>query len=294
MDIFKFIKSLVPVLDKNRIQSETKATLDLLNTTVLPSYKAATVTINSLLDKKSSDYKYIVDKFYSEVNTSGYKPDNIVSDIATRLDRVVINLQYVLEQIELLFEKDIIAEGLTAKKAILLRASSDINFIANYSLGLLNYLYAISGSEELGISSYNLKYIEGNIKSYAVLLQDFSMDNKKFIKILTPIPDVIANSNTEGSIKGTGMDVDPLASGHIANFSGSPVFFIRRKVADWQANKYRADQDLKKLLELRLLNLTMSKDGNNDPGLEKEINYVQGRVDKLKRELLEIETDLGI
>jgi hypothetical protein len=65
-------------------------------------------------------------------------------------------------------------------------------------------------------------------------------------------------------------------------------------VAEWQSNRYKANKDKKKTLELRLLHLKLQNEGKDDPKIEKEINYIQGRVDKIERYLKDVEESLEV
>jgi hypothetical protein len=62
-------------------------------------------------------------------------------------------------------------------------------------------------------------------------------------------------------------------------------------IANYQIERYNSNKEKKKVLELRLLHLRLLNDGKNDPKIEKEINYIQRRVDSLDRKIKDSEAE---
>lgn len=76
-------------------------------------------------------------------------------------------------------------------------------------------------------------------------------------------------------------------------FVGSPIYSIRLIFAQWEADRYRGLKDRKKMMELRLLHLTLLKEnGNTDVDVEKEIIYLQKRVSDIDFNLDKIEASI--
>jgi hypothetical protein len=296
MYILDFIKNLLPHIDKNNIIEDTRITIAELENIVIPSYKVATEAFKTTKINSSTN-KTRTDVFYRNIDLQGYpKQDNLVAEIYRRLPLIKDNLTYLLTLAEELFERDIINEGLSAKKAIILRAIASMSFISRYSIDLLNVIYVdeelkAGSSDDIGLSPAVIKHLETKYVIYIKALSDYGITNKVFVKLFVTIPEIVISSKNSNAISGLykEKEVDPFASAYSSNFVGSPIFSLRLLVTEWQAGRYKTSKDKKKLLELRLLHLQMKQDNSDDPKLEQEILYLQSRIDKLSRRLHEIE-----
>lgn len=301
MKIFDFVKALLPHIDKSKIVEDLRVTIAELENIDIRAFQTASdhFKTNKL---KSAINKDLSEVFYRNFDLlHGSKQSSFVSEISNRLPYIKENADYILDQVEELMERDIINEGLTAKKAILVRAAESLSFISRYSIDLLNYVYineAIEVSSEVEeavrLSPGAIKVIQKDITKFARLLSNYGIPNKDLSKIILAVPDVIVNSKSAASIAGIykETDLDPFASNYVAGFTGSPIYHVRLLVAEWQASRYKANKDKKKMLELRLLHLKLLQDKKNDPKLEQELTYLQSRIDKISRYLIEVETSL--
>jgi len=301
MKIFDFVKALLPRIEKSKILEDLRVTIAELDNIAIVNYKHATEHFK--INKISSEAnKGLSNVFYRNLDSQGGpKQSSFIADINRRLPFIKDNTDYILEQIEAIMERDVINEGLTAKKAILIRAAESLSFISRYSIDLLNYVYVheakdlgVEVEEALDLSPAAIKYIESNISKFANLLSNYGIPNPDLTKIIIAIPDVVVSTKTRNSVSGLykEKDLDPFSSNYVAGFTGSPIYHIRLVVAEWQANRYKANQDKKKMLELRLLHLKILLDKKSDAKIEQEIIYIQGRVDKINRYLMEVESSL--
>lgn len=299
MKLFDFLKALLPRLHKSTILEDLRITSSELENIAIPSYQVAAdhFKINKI---QSEEVKTLINVFYSHFNTQGGgKKSNLVEEISKRLPAVKENTDYLLEQMETLLEKDIIREGLTAKKAVLLRAAANVSFLSRHSVDILNYIYTCESNEAgKGMEGYTyestppgaIKHIQDNLAKFARILSDYSIPTKDFSKIISQVPDINvseANKGTTASLYNE-SEFDPLAGSQMQGFV-NPIYTIRLSVAEWEAARYKANKEKKKLLEYRLLQLKMLNEDKADPKLEQEIEYLQSRVDKLGRYLTEVE-----
>jgi hypothetical protein len=72
----------------------------------------------------------------------------------------------------------------------------------------------------------------------------------------------------------------------------NPIYHLRSILAEWQAKRYKYNKERKALLELRLLQLNMKNSNTSDPKVQKEIEYIQSRVDDLGMYISSVEEDL--
>lgn len=302
MNIIQVVRAFLPHLDKDKVLEDLRVTSGELDNFAIPSYRQAAehFKMNKI---KSQINKDLTDGFYRVFDLQGIpKQPNLGAEILKRLGFIKDNTDYILSLAETLYERDIINEGLTAKKAVILKAASAASFISRYSIDLLNFLYvheaAVSGAdiqEGMSLSPAALKHIHENLPRFARMLSDYGIPTKKFSNIVLGIPEVAISSKTADSIKGLYKDqeIDPFGNQFKSGFTGNPIYHLRLQVAEWQSNRYKANKEKKKVLELRLLYLQSQKQGKVDAKLEQEIDYTQDRVDKLNRYLVEVEEDLA-
>jgi len=303
MKILNFIKALVPRIEKNTLCEDLRVTISELENVVIPNYQSATEYLKS--SKIKSDFnKGLSDVFYRNFDAQhGGKQSSFIADVNRRLPYIKENTEYILKQIEEIMERDIINEGLTARKAILVRAVECLSFVSRFSIDLLNVVYVKEAlevnaelQESLEMSPAVVKHVDSHIAKFATIISDYGIPNKDLSKIIMEIPEVIVNSKTANSIQGIykEKDIDPFTASYISGFTYNPIYHIRLTIAEWQANRYKANKDKKKMLELRLLHLKLLNDKKADPKIEQELNYIQNRIDKIEHYLRDVEQDLGV
>lgn len=302
MKILSFIQALLPKLEKSKIIEDLRISSAELDNVVIPSFTIAAEYFKGHKIKSDHTQK-LTDIFYRNVSlTVRSKQPTVVNEIALMLVNLRQNATYVEDQLEVLLEHDIIAEGLTAKKALFIRAAEAISYVSRYSLEFLclvynNEAYEVNAEvgENIKMVPATVKYVDAGMLKFAKAISDYGIPNDKFKKIFTAVPDVIVGGKAGNAVAGIYKEneIDPFSSGYTANFTYNPIYHIRLTVAEWQANRYKANKEKKKVLELRLLHLKMLQEQKNDAKLENEINYIQGRIDKLERYLRSVEEELG-
>jgi len=298
MKIFDFVKSLLPSFEKNRIIEDVRITISELENNAVSSYSSAADYFN-ITKPKSPEIKSLSDDFYRNLSDRVGKQPTMFADIYKRLPVLIENLKFIQKLVETEFEKDILRDGLTARKVILVRAVESFGFISGYLLDLLNYAYvkemAVGGGsgEYFELSIVKIKEVETGITNFAKLLSEYAIKPEAFKAMIGDVPAVVLNERTEDSVSGVYKEavLDPFNTGHMSGFRGNPYYHVGLMVAEWQAGRYKANKDKKKVLELRLLQLRLKNEKKSDPKLEQEITYIQSRVDKLERELKRVEED---
>lgn len=300
MQLMNFLNSLLPRVEKSRVAEDLRITISELESVVSSNYKhsADYFRANKFASSNNKDLSTV---FYRNFNSKGTKQPNIISEVSVRLDNLIANAQFILDYVEKELSSDIIPEGLTVKKAAIIRAAEQLSFASRYSIDLLNLLYvneAIEANaeveESLKLAPAAEKHVVSNISKFAVIVATYGIKQDEFEKSLGKIPDIELSKNTVNSV--TGMysegEVDPFAGSMTVGFQYNPIYHMRLVVAEWQASRYKANKDKKKILELRLLHLKLVQDKKNDPKLENEIVYLQGRIDKIERYLKDVEDTL--
>lgn len=303
MNILKFVKSLVPRLEQNNVLEDINITIKEIESNSIPSYRQAAEHFK-LSKLKSSQANKLSNDFYSKIDSKKIpKQANFVAEILKRLENLQENATYVREQLQIKLEQDTINEGITAEKAILIRAADGMSFLSNYSMDLLSAIYTHESrvtnedlQEDVYISPATQKYVDNNIHRFAAILHVYGMNINDFKKNIQNVPAVILSSRNESAIAGSyrEKDLDPFTSPYIVGFTYNPIYHIRLVIAEWQASRYKVNKDKKKVLELKLMHLKLRNEGKEDAKLEREIEYVQSRIDKIDKYLKSVEDDLGV
>lgn len=298
MKIISFVKSLLPRIGKDQILEDIRVTSGELEQIVLPNYKHAAdyFRINKT---KSAAVKELSEAFYDRFDKGSIvKQSSIVGEVAVRLGFIQDNLNYVQAQIDELMERDVINEGLTAKKSILVRAADQISFISRFASDVLNYIYVQEAiefgadtEESMQLAPAVQKNVVNGIKLFAAYISDYGIPNKEFEKLVLSVPDIVISSRNENSIIGMykEREIDPFNSAYVQGFNNNPIYHLRLVFAEWQSSRYKATKEKKKLLELRLLHLKLLQEKKADSKVEAEINYIQSRVDRSERYMRDVE-----
>ena len=295
MSIINFIKAMLPRVMKADVEEDLRITEKELSQTTIPQYFSAgnLFKVNKIKSQEVNDFEKA---FYKTMDLKSKGP-NFIVDIHAALLRLQANLTYLQKLATDILEADLIAEGTTAKKAHILRAAGSISFVSNFALTFLNHILVLESEAlsdkgtESDIPPAEKKYIDSRYDLFFKNLNEYSMDPEKFQKAMVEIPDVHLTSKNAASVAAVfkTSQLDPFGGMGLKGFTGNPIYHIRLVVAEWQARRYNANKDKKKLLELRLLHLKSLYENSPNPRLEQEINYIENRVAKLDKAMREVE-----
>lgn len=295
MKIIDYFRSLLPNFEKNRVTEDARVTYSSLENSSIQSYKEAEKTFTSFTFKS----KKVKDLIVVFNRITGTSKGNIVISISRLLNKLLEQQESVRERIESVFEDTVLTDGMGCLKGNLIRVLEVTAFISDYSTRLLNYIIIHETAEVTGDDNYvkdhivpaEEKYIQDNFVNFCTFLKYLAIDKDKFVKTLDTIPDVLLNKDNAGVIGGTYGEskLDPLMICGFGPTVSNPIYKIRLVVAEWQLEVYKERQELKKVLELRLLNLNLQMETTPNAQVEREIEVTQGRVDKLTYHLRKME-----
>lgn len=297
MRLFDFISSLLPRLGKEDVLEDLRLTSGELDHWVVEAYTDAGKYFKSA-KMAAPEAKDLSTVFYRNFGSKGGK-GNFLLEVESRLAALRTNLKFVNTENDDILERDIIKEGLTAKKAILVRAAEQFSFLTRYSLDLLNYVYIqetkAAGGEVNNVVPVEEKHITANIANFARLLAIYGDSPESFKKHFDALPDVVLNANTYESLAAVYREdkLDPLNPMLIKGFDGNPVYHFRLMISEWQANRYKTYKDKKRVLELRVLNLKMLNEKTQDPKVEKEIEYIEARIEGFEYKMKKMEESVS-
>lgn len=294
MKLTTFLQSLLPMLKKDSVLEDLRITKSELDKTVVPTYEAATdhFKVNKIASK---DTLVLVDTFYRIYDLSkSNKQSSVVAEIFSKLPSLSANIDTIAASCEDILGEDILNDNLSAKRAVLVRAAEHVSVLVKLLVDFLTVVYyneamvySKANADTIGVSAKTLQRVKDRMPDMARLLGMYGQDAKVFKERYSTVPDVIINVKTSAALQAVYREdkLDPMPSALSSNFEGNPIYHIRLVIAEWQANRYKANKDKKKMLELRLLYLQSLAEESPDPQLEREIEYIQNRIDKLEYEM---------
>lgn len=296
MKILSYVASLLPSFKKSQVVDDARVAYTELENNTIPSYTEA--------EKFFSNWKYKSQraKDMAVVFKRIHKVDgdkNMVVAISKSLSRILESKQSIMKRVQDQFEDEIISHGISSSKVNLLRILETVTFVSDYALLLLNYLYILETAEvnsETGYVKSNLSpaeidHINKSFLDFCQALNAIGRDKNYIEKAVDNIPDVLLSIDTGEVVVGTFSQdrLDPLALHSFNSSTNNPIYHIRMMFAERQVAKFKRNKELKKVLELRMLNLMSLREDKADAKLENEIQYTQGRIKGLDYEIRKME-----
>ena len=291
MQAIKYVAGLLPQFGKSRLQEDIRLVSTELQTVTIPAYKQALPALKNAESKKITELQA---KFRSVRNSDKNKP--LVAAILEKLEELKPTIAFIERVVEDDFEVEVIVAGITLQKATVLRMLELATFISAFSLRLLNYLYILESAQRDSDTGYTaaqtnpheIKLLESHIFEYSLALHALAQPEDKLDKTLKTIPDVLVNDRGQAAVASM-ANADPLQVFNVQGFTYNPIYHVGLMVATWQGERYKRNKDLKAVLELRLLRLQRDKAQGHDPGIDKEIETLQSRIDRLTDSLNKVE-----
>jgi hypothetical protein len=291
MFLDKFIGALLPSFEKDRLINDiriTRGELDALK----DAYSEAAKLLKSWKFQNSE----VIDKvtaFKRIVGTS----DNPIVFIDDHLKTVLENLEVAETQAAAILGAVVAGKGLTFKQGTIVQYCDALFLVTKYARKFLNYVYVMESlSFKEGavatesIPKHELGWIDEKFLDFCNALKSTTDDPKKVLAGIEGIPEIEVASANLASLKSTVGDqtLDPLKLGFIAS-KYNPIYFVRMVVAEYQVRRYKEMKEEISLLSLRRMRLEKLKGGKDDANLEKQIEYVESRSQKLSYEIAQME-----
>jgi len=298
MKAHSYLTSLLPSFGKDQVIEDIRLTRGEISDVTIPAYEAAV----GLLKDASIRSKYLEGDMALFKRTVKSSQGGFTKTVLQALKTSLENLDHAEELITKTYNDDIAGAGVTYMKANLLQLVEVIGFVSKFARKYLLYIYVCETAEfddsntELtdSITPAEQEWLRANFLSFCTSINIVSTAPHTLKKSLTDIPDVVIteeNSHTVGSTLGDNK-VDPLQMRLIPVWL-NPIYHIGMFVAEWQANRYKAAQEELKLLQLRKLNLERLSEGKPDARIQKEITYMESRIQGLNYKIAKMEKNNG-
>lgn len=300
MSIVSFFASLLPSFERGRIIEDIESLQKQLKENLLPSIKTATELRPAgkwqapLVQQFDKLFVYVLPE-YSRLGFAG-GTQKIFEDLPHKLDLLE-------KEVNALFGKDITKETVTYRKANVLRFIELARFATEYATkSLLRFIAAEScvlrnkaDLVDTQLVPAELRWLDENRDAYFQVLKILATPASNLIHALEAVPDVAIVPERADVVKETvgANKLDPLKMGFIG-VKYNPIYHIRMAVAEAQVMWYKHQQEEKRVLELRLLDMKKAIEGKEDPKLQQAIEYNEGRLQKLNAELAQKQEDYGV
>jgi hypothetical protein len=296
MKIDKFVKSLVPMLEKDEILGEIIKIKAELEKETIPAYSRVALPLLKSWKFKSEQMEIKIGSFNSLINK---KSGNIINTIDSLLPEVLRNLIDVEHLAEQVFTPTTAASGLTFMKAQLLQYVEFSGFVARYARRFLIYTFVMETASAQDDAELNVAdamapadydWIDQNFVNFVTALNVCAGTDGDVKKKMEAIPDIqITEDNVHTVPETVGMNrVDPLKMGFVSVVL-NPFFHFGMRIAEMQVRRYNAAREELKLVQLQKLNLEKISQGKPDASVQKQIMYAEERIKRLNADITRME-----
>lgn len=294
-----FVRSLLPTFKRNTVLDELNQLRDELTDTTLQPYKDACellagATFNNYFPKATER------AFEAALRGKMPRGESYLDTTYRALRNLQTTIPLLIDAVEDDFGSDIAADGLTYRNATVLQLTGSLRFFLRYARSLLLVTLAAETSA-LGnnfdprkqFTAAEIKWLENNRQQYFDVLSIFADDSRRVATLLEGVPELIITPESYDNARAMvgATKLDPFNLGLVAD-SVSFIFRIPGMIASAQVDRYNLSREELKSLELRLLRLKDQRSGvDGNARLEQEIEYTDGRVQKLRAKIAKWEAD---
>ena len=286
-EILSIFGSFTGAMKKEAVQEYTDFLYTSINDEVLPTF--TTILADKTLDVIS---KNVTLKNFAQMadlkTTNNYKTLEKMEDLFKTISKTQKQVKDLVNKhcSEVITNKD-----LKAKDAAIVKFLTDLYTLTSYTLDFLYFIIVDEKHSEL--PKIKFKKIREGLPNYITLFKAYS-------KFYTTMLEDIAAIDDE-TLK-TDLDVvqqqmkemilakkSKLVSFPLSNFIGNPIYHIRMWRVDKEIEKLEALKTKKQLVELKITELRLEKDGGKDKNLSKQIKYYEDKLAGIEYKIEKIE-----
>lgn len=296
-----WLSTLLPTFAKSRVMDDIAATRKELTTNTLPALQTASAAYAKR--KFLNPWAQGIEQKFGLRFKQRYK-GSLMTPVAEIAENALEILNVAEKVASARFEQDIVRDAMRLLTANAIQLIEAIEFFSQYSLRLslvISTLEVISASQFADIAAPDhptkgeMDWLENNFNSFMAAVDTLSMSADDVEQKLDGIPDVVVSPDTAGRVEAS-MEfskTDPLRLGLIsARFN--IIYRARLVVAEWQEQRLQAAIETKRLLEFRLIQLQNVEGGKDDARLQRQIEYTQERLEKIKYKLMKEGMDYAV
>lgn len=285
MKFTNYLSSLLPSFSRDQLTEDLDTIAEELRTHVLPPYETAAKAFGK--DKFFSADAQASDEIFNRHLTHKYK-GNHLSGILAALQNADSTIKLLQTMVDNEFAIDVTQAGLNTLRVNIMQLVEILGFTTRYARRHLNYILVCESchySEREVADSFStgeLGWLKAGRDAFINGINILARPPKDIEKTFKTIPNVLVNPESiETTENILGKDkTDPFQMRFIPLVL-NPIYHIRIRVAEYQAAKYREAKEERGVIELRIMLLKEQRDGKENVRLEKQIDYNEGRLQKL-------------
>jgi hypothetical protein len=272
--VLDFLRSITPTFTKDEVKEKLRLIAQALQKTVQVYLSAADAFNSGYKSKAGQDFE---SSFKRQVRTN-YRgnPIQVIQQVLQNISSLGDLLSGLVEKN---YNKDVTVEGLTYKRAEILRTLGFMDFTTTYARQLLHYLLASQANVQAKtapagqeIPKPEIEWLSQNQQAFFTLLITFALPANEILKKIDAIPDIGVGDNDEVTIHPTvGIGrLDPLKNNFIPHitpmFMNIGIWWAQRQTARYE----RMVEDVR-VIEYRIEQLRLQAAGKEDAQLERSI-----------------------
>lgn len=299
MKLQAYLGSLLPGFTKERMVEDIGTAREELRDSTIEPLRAITRLYGKY--KWESEWVRELDESFEKEVKIRYT-GNFLNGMLDVMETIDDNIDTVEQLVETQYADDVMRDAMTVLRVNLLQYIEVMTFAIQYTRRLLVAVMAIEVSAVNGNDPESLPkkgdmdWLEQRRSSYFVALQILSDKKENIQKTFSEMPNVAINKDSVDTTQAVigHANTDPMGFCLIPLVL-NPIYHVRMAIAEWQAARFKAAEEEKRMLEFRLLQLKLAKEGKGkkDAKLEQNIEHTQIRLDKLNYKLKDMGEDYG-
>ncbi len=291
MRILDYLKRLSSSLSKDELKQSVRLLTQSLQK-ALETYMNAEGTALTFKSKAGKAFEQALSKAVRvppKLSAFGY------------IRQVLANMSVTVELLSAIadksYGKDIVIEGITYRRAELLRTLGYMDFVVAYSMQLLHYLLVAEASvtskehaEGRERPKPELDYLQTHQAAFFALLNTFARPSREIAQLLESIPDIsIGEDDDKIIVPQVGMmKLDPLKNNFVPGVTkvamGVGLWIVQLQVARYERLKEDA-----RSIQMRLEQLRLQAQGKSDAQLERTIEKYEQFLNTTSEKLAKME-----
>lgn len=297
MKILNYIESLLPTISKDTIAEDISITRSILEETTIPAYSSASDIFKGWKFKSNE-----VEGLFTTIKRNvDFGRGNVIEGINEALPLVIENLDMMGQMAHKILTEEVSSAGISYRRANILQFIEAVSFVSRYASKLLLYVFIAEthhagGSESLrsNLTPAENEWVVSNAVYFARVFAAVSGKPHVVKSQIEDVPDIIVNKDNADILPNTlgAKKIDPFSMGFIPVVL-NPFYHIGLMRAEYQAARYNKAKDELEVVRLRKFRLEKQMEGKSDAALEKEIDYMERRVQTLEAKIIKMEKDYG-
>lgn len=297
MKITQYIRSLGNLFGKGSVLED----LRLARSTFTDAAECLKTVEKSLTKFKSAEMKAVQNSYNTVVRSTGGK--SLFAHINANINNIKANIDTLEAIVAGEFDEKIAAQGLDYRRANVLQLTDAIVFSARFTIKLITHalkLEAAAAREEKkmaaietnNVMTFEESYIKEGLVPFCQVMAVLTASSEQNADRLSKIPEILANDANYSTLRATQGDavIDPFGFTN-TNFRYNPIRAIGMARVEAKAARAREAEVELQMAQLRLMQLERTRQGKEDPALEREIRYMQSLIDSLTGEIADLTGD---